>query len=300
MSLVFDKSESAAAHASNYAAVTTRITAVRIANQQPRRRIFMVSPEHFCVRYTINPWMASGIAVDRDLARKQWDDLYLAIAKHADVAVLPGNAELPDMCFSANAGLICGKTFVPSNFRNAERKPEAALFAEWMQREGFFVRGLASDTPFEGAGDALFDREGRLWMGYGQRTDQGAAAALSGLLDVEVIPLSLRDPRFYHLDTCFCPLKSGPVVFYPDAFTPQSLDALGRFIPRHWQIPVTCDDAMDFACNMIDLGRTVITHRASSNLRDALRRAGREVVAVDLGEFLKAGGGAKCLTLRLN
>jgi N-dimethylarginine dimethylaminohydrolase len=241
--------------------------------------------------------MTQSAAVDCARARTQWEKLRRVIQRYADVAVLDGDADLPDMCFSANAGLISGRTFVPSNFRHAERQPEAALFESWMKREGFRIRTLAPHIVFEGAGDALFDHEGRLWMGYGPRSELSAAAALSGLIGVEVIPLELADARFYHLDTCFCPLRSGHVVFYPEAFAPQSLMALRRFIPRRLRIEVSREDALAFACNMIDLGEAVVAHRASAELRRKLRRAGRETITVELGEFIKSGGGAKCLTL---
>ena len=117
-------------------AIAPRDTAVDVGRRPARSRILMVSPEHFCVRYSINPWMTSGLAVDRELARTQWNELRFQIAKHADVEIVSGHADLPDMCFSANAGLIRENIFVPSHFRNAERKPEAALFAAWMQRRG--------------------------------------------------------------------------------------------------------------------------------------------------------------------
>jgi len=269
-------------------------------NRPSRRRILMVQPDYFCVRYAINPWMDVKHPVDLGRAQAQWMELHDHIAAYADVVVMPPVAELPDMCFTANGGLAMGRTFVPSNFRHAERRAEASWFEAWMRRQGFAIRRLPSSTVFEGAGDALFDREQRLWMGFGQRSDITAAALLSAMLDVKLIPLALRDPYFYHLDTCFCPLSSGHVVFYPDAFAPQSLDAIERFIPAKFRIPVTREDAGRFACNMVDLGDVVIAHYASPALREALLRAGREVQIVDLSEFIKAGGGAKCLTLTLN
>ena len=269
--------------------------------QRPaRRRTLMVPPDFFCVRYAINPWMDVKHPVDTGRALAQWTQLHDLIAAHADVVVMPAVDELPDMCFSANGGLAMGRTFVPSNFRHLERRAEASWFEAWMRRQGFAIRRLPSSAVFEGAGDALFDREQRLWMGFGQRSDITAAALLGAMLDVKLIPLALRDPYFYHLDTCFCPLSSGHVVFYPDAFAPQSLDTIEHFIPAKFRIPVTREDAGRFACNMVDLGDVVIAHHASPVLREALQRAGREVQIVDLSEFIKAGGGAKCLTLTLN
>ena len=38
------------------------------------------------------------------------------------------------------------------------------------------------------------------------------------MLGVRVIPVELVDPRYYHLDTCFCPLAPGVAIWYPPAF----------------------------------------------------------------------------------
>jgi N-dimethylarginine dimethylaminohydrolase len=265
-----------------------------------RKRILMVSPDFFSVSYAINPWMDVGNPADAARAQAQWQQLRDVIAEHADVLEMPGVEGLPDMCFSANGGLAAGAMFVHSNFRHDERRAEAAWFSEWLRRQGFSIRRLPSSIVFEGAGDALFDSAQRLWMGHGQRTDFKAAAMLSAMLDTQVIPLELRDAHFYHLDTCFCPLSSGHVVFYPDAFAPQSLDAIRRFIPARFRIPVSRVDAFDFACNMIDLGDVVVASRVSAALRDDLTGTGHDVRTVELSEFLKAGGAAKCLTLKLN
>ena len=68
-------------------------------------------------------------------------------------------------------------------------------------------------------GDALFEADGsRLWAGHGPRTDENSLRQLTDLWDVEVVPLRLVDPRFYHLDTGFCPLSHGEVMYYPAAF----------------------------------------------------------------------------------
>ncbi len=268
-------------------------------NSAARPRTLMVSPDHFSVRYSINPWMNVGAAVDVDRAFAQWESLVEVISAKREVVFVPGDASLPDMCFSANAGLIHRGTFVTSNFRHPERQPEAKLFEDWMRREGFLIRNLPADVVFEGAGDALFDIDNRLWMGFGLRSESAAATLLSATLDTDVIPLELVDERFYHLDTCFCPLRTGHVVFFPGAFTLQGIETLQRFVPARLRIPVSRDDAYNFACNMVELDDAVIVHRASDTLREDLKRAGRDVHAIDLSEFIKAGGGAKCLTLAI-
>ena len=282
---------------SDIAETTLPYVTAREATSLPS--VLMVAPDHFCVRYAINPWMNTGVQVDSKRAFVQWQRLHDLIAENAYVQTISGGADLPDMCFSANAGLVSRGTFVTSRFLHAERQGEAELFETWMERNGFVIRHLPPSVVFEGAGDALFDRENRLWMGYGQRSELRAAGPLSAILDTEVIPLELADPRFYHLDTCFCPLQSGHVVFYPNAFTEQSVAAIRRFVPAALRIEVSREDALRFACNMVEIGDSVIAHHVDDELRNALRRAGYHAHSVDLDEFMKAGGGAKCLTLAI-
>src|SRR4029453_15492518 len=88
---------------------------------------------------------------------------------------------------------------------------------------GYDVSLMPRDVPFEGAGDALFDRGAkRLWMAHGHRSISDARAVLVKRLGVEVVALKLVDTRFYHLDTCFCPLEGGYAMYYPPAFDEDS------------------------------------------------------------------------------
>ena len=48
------------------------------------------------------------------------------------------------------------------------------------------------------------------------------------------------------------------------------------------------------------VGRTVVLGEGTPNLARALAERGYETIALPLTEFLKAGGSAKCLTLRLD
>ncbi|HJN66163.1 MAG TPA: amidinotransferase, partial [Pirellulales bacterium] len=55
-----------------------------------------------------------------------------------------------------------------------------------------------------------------------------------------------------------------------------------------------------FACNAVVVGKTVITNSGCPQLHEALAGRGYEPQETDLSEFVKAGGSAKCLTLRLD
>ncbi|MFJ3046151.1 dimethylarginine dimethylaminohydrolase family protein [Herbaspirillum chlorophenolicum] len=267
-----------------------------------RHEVFLMCPPgHFEVSYVINPWMEGNVALgDQALAARQWQALRDGLRQVAEVREMPSAAGLPDMVFTANGGLVLEDKVVLSRFRHAERQGEEAHFAGWFAEQGLRVLRMPDAIAFEGAGDALLDRQSELlWMGYGHRTDVRAAPLIAGWLDIEVQSLQLADPRFYHLDTCFCPLEGGHVMYYPAAFDTASQKAIACRVPQQRRIVVGEQDALDFACNTVNAGRHVFLNRASPPLRAQLEDKGFEVHETPLSEFMKAGGAAKCLTLKL-
>ena len=115
-----------------------------------------------------------------------------------------------------------------------------------------------------------------------------------------MISLRLIDERFYHLDTCFCPLNDGYLLYYPQAFDQESRRQIALRFPESKRIVVTQLDAMKFACNAVNVGDQIFLNEAGPDLINQFVRAGFKVVQIGLSEFLKAGGAAKCLTLRLD
>lgn len=265
-------------------------------------RILMCPPTHFEVSYEINPWMQGQIdQTCATTARQQWDMLHDALDRHADIELIEPGEGLPDMPFTANAGVVLEQRFVLSRFRHAERQGEEALFERWFSGHGYEVLHVPDGIAFEGAGDALLDRAGSwLWMGHGHRSDFAAVEAVGRLLDIETVPLRLVDPRFYHLDTCLCPLDGGTLLYFPAAFDEASQAEIARRVPRAQRIAVDESDARRFACNAVNVGRAVFFNDAGEALRAWLSDVGFETHVSPLGEFLKSGGGAKCLTLRLD
>lgn len=264
-------------------------------------RILMCPPDHYEVDYVINPWMEGNVhKSSHDRAKEQWHQLHAVIKDHVDVELVSPQKGWPDMVFTANAGLVLGDTVVLSRFYHEERQGEEPHFKAWFEAQGFTVHELPKDLPFEGAGDALLDREGRwLWAGYGFRSELDSHAYLAEWLDIEVLSLHLVDQRFYHLDTCFCPLAGGYLLYYPPAFDAYSNRLIEMRVPAEKRIVVGDADADVFACNAVNLDQIVIMNRASDDLKERLAAVGFQVQETPLTEFLKAGGAAKCLTLRI-
>ncbi|USR90880.1 TIGR00300 family protein [Phormidium yuhuli AB48] len=262
--------------------------------------ILMCPPHHYDVDYVINPWMEGNIhRSSRDRAETQWERLHKILKDHAVVDLVEPQKGVPDMVFTANAGLVLGDNVVLSRFYHPERQGEEPHFKKWFEDNGFTVYELPKDLPFEGAGDALLDREGRwLWAGYGFRSELDSHPYLAKWLDIEVISLQLVDSRFYHLDTCFCPLSNGYLLYYPPAFDFYSNRLIEMRVPPEKRIVVNDDDAGNFACNAVNVGDVVVMNQVSDDLSRRLTEAGFQVIQTPLSEFLKAGGAAKCLTLR--
>lgn len=266
-----------------------------------RIRFLMCPPDHYDVDYVINPWMEGNIhKSSRDRAVEQWQQLHQVLKQHATVDLVTAQKGWPDLVFTANAGLVLGDNVVLSRFLHKERQGEEPYFKEWFENNGYIVHELPKDLPFEGAGDALLDREGRwLWAGYGFRSELDSHPYLAKWLDIEVLSLRLIDERFYHLDTCFCPLANGYLLYYPGAFDAYSNRLIEMRVAPEKRIAIAEADAVNFACNSVNVDSIVIMNKASEALKLRLADVGFRIIETPLTEFLKAGGAAKCLTLRV-
>ncbi|MFP4103619.1 bifunctional arginine dihydrolase/ornithine cyclodeaminase [Coleofasciculus sp.] len=264
-------------------------------------RFLMCAPDHYDVDYVINPWMEGNIhKSSRDRAVEQWHKLHHVLKDHAIVDLVNPQQGWPDMVFTANAGLVLGKNVVLSRFLHKERQGEEPHFKQWFEQQGYTVYELPPELPFEGAGDALLDREGRwLWAGYGFRSELDSHPYLAKWLDIEVVSLRLTDERFYHLDTCFCPLTGGYLLYYPPAFDAYSNRLIEMRVAPEKRIALEEADAVNFACNAVNVDQVVVMNKVSDSLKQRLAEAGFRVIETPLTEFLKAGGAAKCLTLRV-
>ena len=260
----------------------------------------MCAPDHYDVDYVINPWMEGNVhKSSRDRAVVQWQKLYGVLKGLVNVELVTPEKGWPDMVFTANAGLVLGDKAVLSRFLHKERQGEEPYFKAWFESKGFTVFELPKDLPFEGAGDALFDRTGGwLWAGYGFRSELDAHPYLAKWLNVEVLSLRLIDNRFYHLDTCFCPLTGGYLLYYPPAFDSYSNRLIEMRVPADKRIVIEEADAVNFACNAVNVDRNVVMNKISDRLKQSITNCGFTVIETPLTEFLKAGGAAKCLTLR--
>ncbi len=267
------------------------------------RRYLMCPPVHYGVLYEINPWMHKEVKVDRDRAQEQWDGLVATLrAAGADVVIAEPDASVPDMVFTANAGIVnCRadgtRQFVPAHFRYPERQPETDIFAAWFEAEGFTVDRLPAALAHEGAGDAL-PFAGSLLSGYRFRSDLPATAELARLTGAPVRAVELVDERLYHIDITFCPLDDRRAMAAPMGWDRYGRTVVEALVPE--PLWLTDDEALSFCANSVVVGSTVVMANTPPRVGRQLEAWGFDVVTCDVGEFLKAGGGCRCLTLALD
>lgn len=275
----------------------------------PAATLMLVDPAHYTVSYVINPWMHPGDwAADPEghgaHARASFEALAAALrGAGATLHIVPGAAGQPDMVFPANAAVVLDGRALLAHFACPERQGEEDPYHAALDATGRFTEiGRFPQGCFqEGAGDAIWDRTRQLfWCGYGQRSVRAAADRVASFFGAEIVPLELATPRFYHLDTCFCPLSGGEVLYHPPAFTPAALAAIEARVPPEKRLIADAADAAAFCVNAVCLGRTVVMARAPAHVRALLEGAGYAVADVDLDPFIMSGGGAYCMTLRLD
>jgi N-dimethylarginine dimethylaminohydrolase len=272
----------------------------------------MTDPSHYDVSYAINPWMRPDAWRDdpeanRRHARDAFEALQNALRRAgAEIVLIDGVEGLPDMVFPANAAVVFDGRAIVARFRFPERQGESAHFRaafESLRQRGLLaeVADFPDGIHQEGAGDCIWDRtRGHFWVGHGQRSTHDSVAALADFFGRPMISLELVNDRFYHLDTCFCVLPRGQILYYPPAFSPDGLSAIRAQVPAADLIEASDEDAARFCVNAVALGDNVVMAEPAPDLIERLAAHGYQVHGVPLAPFILSGGGAYCMTLRLD
>ena len=286
--------------ASSSAVATTEIN---ISSPHFTRPTFlMCPPEWYAVDYVLNPWMAGNVhRSSRDLAFAQWKGIHNVLRGLSDVRLLHPEPGCPDMVFLGHGALVHHGVAAVSSFAHSQRRPESSFLRRWLTSQGFLLWETPRETAFEGEGDITFADDGAmLWAAHGVRTCRSSHQHIGNAWHLPVRSLHLVDPRFYHLDTCFAPLQGGFLLYFPGAFDAPSRALIEVAYPAEKRIAVGETDATRMACCALNIGSNVFTGELTRDLAQRLFDTGFDVVQLELSEFIKGGGGAKSLALRLS
>ncbi|MGA9546272.1 MAG: arginine deiminase-related protein [Rhodomicrobium sp.] len=272
----------------------------------------MTDGSHFEVSYKINPWMTPDAwrkdeAKNRKEAREASVSLAAALkGTGARVHMMDGAPGLPDMVFPANSAVVLNGRALIARFRYHERQGEERHFLNEFARLkdlGAFKEVALQPKGIwqEGAGDCIWDASRQMfWVGFGPRSSYESLASLKDFFGEPMKSLELVSGRFYHLDTCFAPLSGGEILYYPPAFSKLSLTVIRDHVPAHLRIEASDEDAARFAVNAVNVGREIVMAEPTARLAGELKERGYSVSPVHLRPFIMSGGGAYCMTLRLD
>jgi N-dimethylarginine dimethylaminohydrolase len=269
--------------------------------------ILMCPPDHFDVSDARNPYM--GVkkgTVDRARAREQWDSVREAFESLGrPVHTIDPVEGYEDMVFAANQTLTglsprMERICFLSQMRHPARRGEVPYFESWFKEKGYRIAKLKDPAfSFEGMGDAIWHPGKRLlWGGHGFRTDPEVYESIAKTFEAPVVLLKLVNERFYHLDTCFCPLTSEAVLIYPPAFDPDSLELILRLFP----IVLAADEkeaSVKMPCNACVIDSTAVLQSGAKTAVRHMKAMGIDAREVETGEFLKSGGSVFCLKMHL-
>jgi N-dimethylarginine dimethylaminohydrolase len=262
------------------------------------KKILMTPADYFGIEYEINAWMHEENQVNHAISVEQWQKVYDIYTKQLGWEVLLADPvkNLPDMVFSTDCCLMIGGKILLSSFRFPERQPETEHFKKWFEANGYGSQMKQAVHRFEGGGDNLVCGN-KILAGYGFRSDPEAAQEMRDYFGLEVVPLHIVDPFFYHLDTSVAVLSNDTVAFYPAAIDEDSQKRLRAAIPN--VIEATLEEAQGFGLNAVSDGKTIITSDESQSLLKKYEAAGFKTIGTPILEFRKSGGGVKCMTLEL-
>ena len=267
-------------------------------------RFLMSPPDHYRSHFMFNPWLDYREDVDRDRAERQWSSLVDALTGlGAGIEVLEPNRYSSAQVFTADgAVLLRDDHFLILRNDGARGVLEPSRFATWLEANSYTTEELPPRYRLDGGN--IVRLSGRdLAIGMKPGAAGSAERYLGKLLGVvagrSLTAFRLVDRRFLHLDMVLGRLGDAAFLMFEEGFEDPAaarakLEELGKPV-----IPVTSDDARSLACNGVTVAGTYVTNAVSGPLRSQIEALGLNVLDVDVDEFLKAGGGVRCLTLEL-
>ncbi|KRW99009.1 hypothetical protein PPERSA_11610 [Pseudocohnilembus persalinus] len=237
-------------------------------------------------------------AFSRELAIQQWEQLYNLYQQLIPEKVneIPAKEGLTELCFFGDSVFSIGQKALFSRFATDERFNETEYVIQYL-KENLNITGerVPGHFTYEGSGETMMWNK-KILVGYGQRNNtKEIENLLEKTFERETLAFELVSPKYYHLDTALFPVNKDLIIAYKPAFTKSAWEKIQNLGCQILEIQE--EDALGFGCNSISLdGKNLIMHYQAQNLIQHLLNQGLNVYQVDISEFIKLGGGLKCLT----
>ncbi len=227
----------------------------------------------------------SPIDIDRAVAQHEaYRDALRALG--CTVVALPAQAAMPDAVFVEDVAVVFDEIAVMTRPGAESRRGEGATVAEALKSHRA-LESIRAPGTIDG-GDVL--RVGRkVFVGQAARSNAEGIGQLRTLLapfgyDVTTVPTR----GCLHLKSAATQVADGVLLVQPEWVDVAMFDAF------------TCievDPDEEHAANALRVGGSVIHPACFPKTRERLRRAGVDVVPVDISELQKAEGAVTCCSL---
>lgn len=222
--------------------------------------------------------------------------------------IVPAHPDLADQCFTRDVAVTTPWGLVGLNPALSHRRSEVDQMFAALARHGVQPYDRVVSGTIEG-GDVCVARPGLLILGMsGERTTAEGASAFAAPFEKDgwqVLRYAF-DPHFLHLDTMFCMLDQDRALACVDVLDDWFIEAItAQGIEL---IPVSYKASRRLGCNILSLdGKTILMSSVSADegssdgrsVADHVRKAGFDVVELDISQFAACGGGIHCLTMPL-
>ncbi|HEY0626953.1 MAG TPA: arginine deiminase family protein [Allosphingosinicella sp.] len=242
--------------------------------------------------------LARGLECCAETAERQHEALIDALRKEGvRCATVPATEKLPDLSFTRDAVLMTPWGLLALRPGAEHRRAEVEHVVAHARGWGVPYLGAIETGIIEG-GDVCFLRPGLVAIGWsGERTSKEGALALKHVFESRGWQAILThfDSYFLHLDTLFTMIDAKRAVACIEALDPAfigQVKALGIEI-----LPVTPFEVQRLGTNLLSLGeRRILSSADNVRINMELMRLGYRVIAVDIDQFTRCGGGVHCLT----
>ena len=286
-------------------------------------RVLMCLPTYFEIQEEnpkLNPWMKKTTQPDKIRAFKQRHNLGNRLLNLGlEIWFIASRPKLGDMCFAANDAWGQNNMFLLAQYHPEVwwRKDETRYYADWFVQNRFGVCFLPEGVYFEGQGDIVSLNKSYIF-GHGQRNSLEVVDHLKKQFGLKkIVPVELVDSRFYHLDVALHFAKgANSILWCPDAFSKDSRRKIERIIEKEKMagLELGADEAVqnigsgrvNFLLNSIYAGQNEIMSwdeefsEFPARARRFIESKGCRIWPVNVSEFGRSGGGARCLTLFLD
>lgn len=267
----------------------------------PLKKVLLCPPTYHRfepINVITEEWINKGFKVDHEKVMEEHASLVQTYKENGvEVILMDPDPNLPYQVYARDFGGVVAEGMILGSFREPVRQGETPLYEAKLKEIGIPVVARTTAGAFEG-GDFWQLDEYTIVHGVIGRTDWDGFNNVERQMkrmgyNMIGIPC---DRENLHLDMCFNIVGDKIAVVCKAALPHFFLRMLHK--RGFTLIDVPQEGVFRHYCNLQNIGNNkVISFKNNSAVNEQMRALGLEVIALDLEEILKGGGGPHCMTM---